>query len=146
MFPSRDEALSEGCLQFKCCLYSTNFSGPESFLHFCFYLSDQSSRNRSSSPSREWLTAAASLLWPDYLILAEGPSIYFHPLIYFKKRGSGCGGCRGSRDLKLSARTAFTMHATGGQVCSQHMLGSLLAFSRRAMQLSISCVLPRGIR
>lgn len=36
-------------------------------------------------PSTEWQTAAASLLWLDYLILAEGPSIYFHPLIYSKK-------------------------------------------------------------
>lgn len=107
------------------------------FFNIC--LLDQPARNRSSSPSRVWLTAAASLLWPDYLILAEGPSIYFHPLIYFKKRGSGCGGCRGSRDLKLSERTAFMMLATGGQVCSKHMLGSLLAFSGRAMQLSISC-------
>lgn len=40
-------------------------------------------------PSTEWQAAAASLLWLDYLILAEGPSIYFHPLIYLKKKGGG---------------------------------------------------------
>lgn len=36
------------------------------------------------------------------------------------------------------------MGATGGQVCSKHMLGSLLALWSRAEQLSISCVRPRG--
>lgn len=66
---------------------------------------------------------------------------------FFFKRESGCEGCRGSRDLKLSRSAAFMMHVAGGQDCSEHMLRSLLAFWRRSEGQSISheAVFPQGL-
>lgn len=55
-------------------------------------------------------------------------SFFFHPLFFFFKQEAGCGGCRGSKDLKLSKSAAFMMHVAGGRDWSEHMLRSLLAF------------------
>lgn len=52
---------------------------------------------------------------------------FFHPL-FIVKQEAGCGGCRGSRDLKLSKSAAFMMHVASGRDWSEHMLRSLLAF------------------